>query len=126
MFIEDQTGNAVAYIDNKVILSANTGEPLGVILGNCIYNSDGHWVGKFFDGMFRNKEGYITGKLAQGLLHQKEQLPYNRQQALNIISHIEYQPCEWIMARESWHQENFDGFMGLVRKEKKAPAMQLQ
>jgi len=118
MHILDSDGHTIAYLVNKVIFSAGTGLAVGLVLGNCVYGSNGKLAGKFFDDTFRTQEGLITGKLKDGPPPFVD-LELNQTIIRKIFEHADTNPCGWIPALDQWAPVNFIEFIkaGLVAEE---------
>jgi len=112
MYISDKTGKAVAFIDSKVIFHVSTFQPLGIVLGNGVYSTDGSWVGKLFDEYFRNVDGLITGKLISGTAAlAKSGFTSNVGTASEIIKKVKPDYSIWVPATDQWATKSFYAFM---------------
>ena len=79
---------------------------LGVVLGNCVFNKNGHVCGKFFKGVFRNLSGEKVAMLHHGEKKdlQQKQISELMNQAWDIISNIEDHTCPLVNEREDWSE----------------------
>jgi hypothetical protein len=117
MYISDKTGKAIAFIDSKVIFHVSTFQPLGIVLGNGVYSTDGTWVGKLFDEYFRNTEGLITGRLIPGSIGlSKKGFDLNVGTASEIIKKVDPNSCGWVPTPDQWDTKSFYAFMDPMQK----------
>lgn len=112
MYIEDKSQSVVAFIADKLIFQPDRKAPIGIILGNCVYNTNGVWAGKLFNNYFRNPQGYITGKVGGNWAPDlSREYHYDSQAAWAIINRIYPQDCGWITPREEWGSQSFLQFL---------------
>ncbi|MFL9485209.1 hypothetical protein ACI6Q2_20670 [Chitinophagaceae bacterium LWZ2-11] len=103
--ITSKTGKIMAYVINQVIVNAEDGHGIGIILGNCVFDSKSNIAGKYFDNTIRDTDGYIVGevhpyesdKIATMLPQQDLAL-----MGWNIVLNIKEHLCGWIEARKEW------------------------
>ncbi|MDF2380885.1 hypothetical protein JMG10_05400 [Nostoc ellipsosporum NOK] len=98
----DQSGEAIGYLHNNIILLPGNFDVTGVVLGHCVFSKSGKVAGKLFDQTFYTVDGHIVAEI--GHEPAKDNFDENniRMQAWEVIQTIKDHQCPWIQPKEHW------------------------
>lgn len=103
----NQSGKPEAYLVKNIIVNMTNFDAIGVVLGNCIFNKHGLFVGKTRRHCIYNQEGEIVGTM---LLNEQE-LDSMSSQIVNegwrIVEQIKSHGCTWIEEKQQWANMSF-------------------
>jgi len=98
----DQSGEAIGYLHNNIILLPENFDVTGVVLGHCVFSKSGKVAGKLFDQTFYTVDGQIVAEI--GSQPAKDHFDENaiRMQAWEVIQTIRDHQCPWIQPKADW------------------------
>lgn len=101
--ILNQTGEAVAYIQNMMIMDLNQEQVHGILIGDCFFGKKDHMIGKIFNKTAYLLNGEIVGKVVQNEAYKNVALKKaNMQAAWEILSNIKNHTSPWIEESTKW------------------------
>lgn len=101
--ILNQKGEAVAYIQNMMIMDLNQEQVHGILIGDCFYGKKDHMIGKIFNKTAYLLNGEIVGKVVQNESYKNVPLKKaNMQTAWEILSNIKIHTSPWIEESKKW------------------------
>lgn len=101
--ILNQKGEAVAYIQNMMIMDLNQEHVHGILIGDCFYGKKDHMIGKIFKNTAYLINGEIVGKVIQNTEYKNVALKKaNMQAAWEILSNIKNHTSTWIEETSKW------------------------
>jgi sporulation protein YlmC with PRC-barrel domain len=101
--ILNQKGEAVAYIQNMMIMDLNQEQVHGILIGDCFYGKKDHMIGKIFNKTAYLINGEIVGKVIQNTEYKNVALKKgNMQAAWEILSNIKNHTSTWIVESTKW------------------------
>jgi hypothetical protein len=101
--ILNQKGEAVAYIQNMMIMDLNQEQVHGILIGDCFYGKKDHMIGKIFNKTDYLINGEIVGKVIQNTEYKNVALKKgNMQAAWEILSNIKNHTSTWIVESTKW------------------------
>lgn len=104
----NQSGKPEAYLVKNIIVSPENFDAIGVILGNCVFNRQGEYVGKARRHCIYNQEGEIIGTM---LLNDQELEGISRKivnDGWQIVEQIKSHSCSWIEEKQHWANTPFE------------------
>jgi hypothetical protein len=104
----NQAGKPTAYLIKNIIVNLTNFDAIGVVLGNCIFNKEGLFVGKTRRHCIYNGEGEIMGTM---LLNEQELDSLNSQivnAGWHIVEQIKNHGCSWIEEKQQWANMSFE------------------
>lgn len=104
----NQSGKPEAYLVKNIIVNLTNFDAIGVVLGNCIFNKQGMFVGKTRRHFIYNQEGEIVGNM---LLSEQEYDAFNGQiinDGWRIVEQIKNHGCSWIEEKQQWANMSFE------------------
>jgi len=104
----NQSGKPEAYLVKNIIVNLNNFDAIGVVLGNCIFNKQGMFVGKTRRKLMYNQEGEIVGTM---LLSEQENDALTSQiinDGWRIVEQIKSHGCTWIEEKQQWANMSFE------------------
>jgi hypothetical protein len=104
--ILNQKGEAVAYIQNMMIMDLNQEHVLGILIGDCFFGKKDHMIGKIFNKTAYLLNGEIVGKVIQNEEYKNVALKKgNMQAAWEILSNIKNHTSPWIEETSKWSEK---------------------
>jgi hypothetical protein len=104
--ILNQKGEAVAYIQNMMIMDLNQEHVLGILIGDCFFGKKDHIIGKIFNKTAYLLNGEIVGKVIQNEEYKNVALKKgNMQAAWEILSNIKNHTSPWIEETLKWSEK---------------------
>jgi len=101
--ILNQKGEAVAYIQNMMIMDLNQEQVHGILIGDCFYGKKDHMIGKIFNKTAYLINGEIVGQVVHNLEYKNVPLKKaNMQAAWEILSNIKNHTSTWIVESTKW------------------------
>jgi hypothetical protein len=103
----NQSGKPEAYLVKNIIVNLNNFDAIGVVLGNCIFNKQGEFVGKTHRKYIYNQDGEIVGTM---LLSDKEYDALSSRiinDGWRIVEQIKNHGCTWIEEKQQWANVSF-------------------
>ncbi len=101
--ILNQKGEAVAYIQNMMIMDLNLEHVHGILIGDCFFGKQNHIIGKIFNNTAYLVNGEIVGTVVQNLAYKNIALKKAHMQlAWDILSNIKDHTSPWIMETKKW------------------------
>ena len=101
--ILNQKGEAVAYIQNMMIMDLNQEQVHGILIGDCFFGKKDHMIGKIFNKTAYLLNGEIVGKVVQNEAYKNVALKKaNMQAAWEILSNIKFHTSPWIEESTKW------------------------
>ena len=104
----NQSGKPEAYLVKNIIVNLTNFDAIGVVLGNCIFNKQGLFVGKTRRHCIYNQQGEIVGTM---LLNEQEYDALNSQiinDGWRIVEQIKNHGCTWIEEKQQWANMSFE------------------
>jgi len=104
----NQSGKPEAYLVKNIIVNLTNFDAIGVVLGNCIFNKQGLFVGKTRRHCLYNQEGEIVGTM---LLNEQEYDALNSRiinDGWRIVEQIKNHGCTWIEEKQQWANMSFE------------------
>ena len=106
--ILNQKGEAVAYIQNMMIMDLNQEQVHGILIGDCFYGKKDYMIGKIFNKTAYLINGEIVGKIIQNTEYKNVALKKaNMQSAWEILSNIKNHNSTWIEETSKWSDKPF-------------------
>ena len=109
----NQSGKPEAYLVKNIIVNLDNYDAIGVVLGNCIFNKHGLFVGKTRRHCIYNQQGEIVGTM---LLNEQELDSMNSQivnEGWRIVEQIKNHGCTWIEEKQQWANMSFGEVLAL-------------
>jgi sporulation protein YlmC with PRC-barrel domain len=101
--ILNQKGEAVAYIQNMMIMDLNQEQVHGILIGDCFFGKKNHIIGKIFNNTVYLVNGEIVGTVIQNSTFKNLALKKaNMQAAWDILSNIKDHTSPWIIESKKW------------------------
>ena len=101
--ILNQNGEAVAYIQNMMIMDLSQEHVHGILIGDCFFGKKDCLIGKIFNKTAYLVNGEIVGKVVQNLEYKNVPLKKaNMQTAWDILSNIKNHTSPWIEESTNW------------------------
>ena len=104
----NQSGKPAAYLIKNIIVNLTNFDAIGVVLGNCIFNKEGLFVGKTRRHCIYNGEGEIVGTM----LLTEQELDSLSSRIVNagwrIVERIKNHGCNWIEEKQQWANMSFE------------------
>lgn len=101
--ILNQKGEAVAYIQNMMIMDLNLEHLHGILIGDCFFGKQNHIIGKIFNNTAYLVSGEIVGTVVQNAAYKNIALKKaNMQAAWDILSNIKDHTSPWIIEKKKW------------------------
>ena len=101
--ILNQKGEAVAYIQNMMIMDLAQEHVHGILIGDCFYGKKDSMIGKIFNKTAYLVNGEIVGQVVQNLEYKNVPLKKaNMQAAWDILTNIKTHTSAWIEASSNW------------------------
>lgn len=106
--ILDQSQKTTAFLYSNTILDATNYAPIGIVLGNCLYNAQAQPCGR----IFKNKIRYIDGTILGDIQNNTEfNIPENiisecMQLAWHVIANLSSDPCLWVEETNKWNTKS--------------------
>ena len=104
--ILNQKGEAVAYIQNMMIMDLNQEHVHGILIGDCFFGKKNHIIGKIFNKTVYLVNGEIVGTVVQNTTYKNIALKKaNMQAAWEILSNIKDHTSPWIIETTKWAEK---------------------
>ncbi len=101
--ILNQKGEAVAYIQNMMIMDLNQEQVHGILIGDCFFGKKNHIIGKIFNKTAYLVNGEIVGTIIQNTSFKNVALKKTHMQAAwDILSNIKDHTSPWIVEKKKW------------------------
>jgi hypothetical protein len=104
----NRSGKPEAYLVKNIIVNLTNFHAIGVVLGNCIFNKQGLFVGKTRRHCLYNQDGEIVGTM---LLNEQEHDALDSQiinDGWRIVEQIKNHGCTWIEEKQQWANMSFE------------------
>lgn len=105
--IVNKSGTLEAYFYNNAILEPHSFNPLGIVLGNCVYGLHAQACGRIFKGHIRAVSGDLLGRLIKNddLAVSAEVVQHCMQFAWQVIARMQGDGCLWVKDSEIWSRQ---------------------
>jgi sporulation protein YlmC with PRC-barrel domain len=101
--ILNQKGEAVAYIQNMMIMDLNQEQVHGILIGDCFFGKKNHIIGKIFNKTVYLANGEVVGTVVLNTAYKNIALKKaNMQAAWDILSNIKDHTSPWIIESKKW------------------------
>ncbi len=104
----NQSGKPEAYLVKNIIINLSNFNAIGVVLGNCVFNRQGLYIGKTRRHCIYNQQGEIIGNM---LLNEQEYEMANSElvkDGWHIVEQIKSHGCTWIEEKQQWANMSFE------------------
>ena len=104
----NKSGKPEAYLVKNIIINPVNFDAIGVVLGNCVFNRQGLYIGKTRRHCIYNQQGEIIGTM---LLYEQENEAINNQvvsDGWRIVEQIKHHGCTWIKEKQQWATLSFE------------------
>jgi hypothetical protein len=106
--ILNQKGEAVAYIQNMMIMDLNQEHVHGILIGDCFFGKKNHLIGKIFNNTAYLANGEIVGTVVLNKEFKNIALKKSHMQAAwDILSNIKDHTSPWIVESKKWSTNPF-------------------
>jgi hypothetical protein len=104
--ILNQKEEAVAYIQNMMILDLSGETVLGILIGDCFFGRKNKVIGKIFNKTAYLVNGEIVGKIINNETYKNAALKKNQMQAAwDILTNIKEHTSTWIVETNKWSEK---------------------
>ena len=104
----NQSGQPEAYLVKNIIIKRGNLNAIGVVLGNCVFNKKGLYVGKTRRHCIYNQQGEIMGMMLQNETEQDAGSSKLINEGWNIVQQIKAHGCMWIEEKREWADTPFE------------------
>jgi sporulation protein YlmC with PRC-barrel domain len=104
--ILNQKGEAVATIQNMMIMDLNQEHVHGILIGDCFFGKKDHLIGKIFNNTAYLTNGEVVGKVVLNNANKNMALKKAHMQAAwDILSNIKDHTSTWIVESAKWAEK---------------------
>ena len=104
--ILNQKGEAVAYIQNRMIVDLSLENVHGILIGDCFFGKQNHIIGKIFNKTAYLVNGEIAGKIINNETYKNVALKKTQMQAAwDILTNIKEHTSTWIVETNKWSEK---------------------
>ncbi len=106
--IVDKSCNLIAIFYHNAILELHNYQPVGIVLGNCLYGLHAQPSGRIFKGHIRSIDGQLLGRLVKEdhFVMPPAVVQVCMQFAWAVIARMQGDGCLWVEESDQWSRRS--------------------
>ncbi|KIC89625.1 hypothetical protein [Flavihumibacter sp. ZG627] len=107
----NQAGSVQAFVEQHIILDPVAHSTVGIILGDCVFDSHGTYKGKCFNGAVYGLKGEKLAEIGTTMASDAASLQQVRNSGWELVTSIHDHKCSWIEPTTKWSRQSLISYL---------------